>query len=110
MDRREMLSRAVTDCMREMYAKAQPSIDYDELLAKVESGEIIDTNENPVYNRHYLSMQEFDYIREKWADAYGLKPTWKPNIELLEDYLFDLCYNILGTNERKFMALTGEMG
>ena len=30
--------------------------------------------------------------------------------ELLEDYLFDLCYNIIGTNERKFMALTGEMG
>lgn len=30
--------------------------------------------------------------------------------ELLEDYLFDLCYNLLGTNERKFMALTGEMG
>lgn len=30
--------------------------------------------------------------------------------ELLEDYLFDLSYNILGTNERKFMALTGEMG
>lgn len=87
MDRREMLSRAVTDCMREMYAKAQPSIDYDELVEKVKSGEITDTNENPVYNRHYLSMQEFDYIREKWAEAYGLKPTWKPNIELLEDYL-----------------------
>lgn len=30
--------------------------------------------------------------------------------ELLEDYLFDLCYNLIGTNERKFMALTGEMG
>lgn len=30
--------------------------------------------------------------------------------ELLEDYLFDLCYNILGTQERKFIALTGEMG
>ncbi len=30
--------------------------------------------------------------------------------ELFEDYLFDLCYNILGTNERKFVALTGEMG
>lgn len=87
MDRREMLARAVTDCMREMYAKAQPSIDYDELIKKVKSGEIEDTNENPVYNRHYLSMQEFDYIREKWADAYGLKPTWKPNIELLEGYL-----------------------
>lgn len=87
MDRSEMLSRAVTDCMREMYAKAQPSVDYDELLEKVKSGEIVDTREDPVYNRYYLSMQEFDYIKEKWADAYGLKSTWKPNIELLENYL-----------------------
>lgn len=30
--------------------------------------------------------------------------------ELLEDFLFDLSYNILGTNERKFVAFTGEMG
>ena len=30
--------------------------------------------------------------------------------ELFEDFLFDLCYNLLGTNERKFIALTGEMG
>ena len=34
----------------------------------------------------------------------------KLTAELLEDYLFDLCYNMLGTNERKFIALTGEMG
>jgi len=30
--------------------------------------------------------------------------------DLLEEFLFDLSYNILGTNERKFVALTGEMG
>ena len=30
--------------------------------------------------------------------------------EVLEDFLFDLCYNMLGTNERKFLGLTGEMG
>jgi hypothetical protein len=30
--------------------------------------------------------------------------------DLLEDFLFDLSYNILGTNQRKFIALTGEMG
>lgn len=34
----------------------------------------------------------------------------KLTTELFEDYLFDLCYNIIGTNERKFVALTGEMG
>lgn len=31
-------------------------------------------------------------------------------VSVLEDFLFDLSYNILGTNERKFVALTGEMG
>lgn len=30
--------------------------------------------------------------------------------ELLEDFLADLSYNCVGTNERKFVALTGEMG
>lgn len=30
--------------------------------------------------------------------------------ELLEDFLFDLSYNLLGFNQRKFVALTGEMG
>lgn len=34
----------------------------------------------------------------------------KLTAELLEDFLSDLSYNILGTNERKFIALTGEMG
>lgn len=29
---------------------------------------------------------------------------------ILEDFLFDLSYNILGEGERKFVALTGEMG
>lgn len=30
--------------------------------------------------------------------------------ELLEDYLFDLTYNMIGVGDRKFIALTGEMG
>src|SRR5208337_1588396 len=30
--------------------------------------------------------------------------------DILEDFLFDLSYNILGASERKFVALTGEMG
>lgn len=30
--------------------------------------------------------------------------------DILEDFLYDLSYNILGADERKFVALTGEMG
>lgn len=31
-------------------------------------------------------------------------------MSLLDDFMFDLSYNILGQGERKFLALTGEMG
>lgn len=34
----------------------------------------------------------------------------KLTLDLLEDYLQDLSYNILGMTQRKFVALTGEMG
>jgi hypothetical protein len=34
----------------------------------------------------------------------------KLTTEVLEDFLFDLSYNIKGMGERKFIALTGEMG
>jgi hypothetical protein len=34
----------------------------------------------------------------------------KLTIDILEDFLMDLSYNMLGFGERKFIALTGEMG
>ena len=34
----------------------------------------------------------------------------KLTTDLLEDFLFNLSYNILAKGERKFVALTGEMG
>jgi hypothetical protein len=34
----------------------------------------------------------------------------KLTADILEDFLYNLSYNILGFGERKFMALTGEMG
>jgi hypothetical protein len=32
-------------------------------------------------------MEEFNYIKEKYIEAYRLKHQWNPNIELLESYL-----------------------
>ena len=59
LDRDEIIGRAYDDCMSEMYAKAQPSADFKQLVEDVKSGKIIDSNENPVYNRYYLSYEEF---------------------------------------------------
>lgn len=89
ISREKVLKQAIDGCMKEMYLKAQPSIDYDELIEKIKSGEIKDSAENPVYKRHYLSHKEFSYIKDKWATAYNLRTEWTSNIELLESYLKD---------------------
>jgi hypothetical protein len=87
LDRNVIIKRAIDECMEEMYLKAQPSVNFKELVQKVKSGEIEDSRDNPIYNRYYLSMEEFEYIRNKYVEAYGLKSHWIPNIELLESYL-----------------------
>ena len=65
------------------------------------STSLLGTNGRPVYIPAGLLQQIAPSNRRYYTE---LTP------ELLEDFLFDLSYNILGTNERKFVALTGEMG
>lgn len=84
---KDMLSVATHDCFKEMYAKAQPSADYDVLLQQKKDGLIEDSNENPIYSRYYLSQEEFIYIKDKYINKYNLKHTWIPNVELVESYL-----------------------
>ena len=86
LDRDVIIKRAIDECMEEMYLKAQPSVSYKELIEKVKSGEIEDSHENPVYNRYYLSQEEFEYIRNKYSEAYEFKPHWREDIEVLEEY------------------------
>jgi hypothetical protein len=86
MTRDDIFKEAVRNCYRELYRKAQPSADYDEIIEKVESGEIEDNDKNPVYKRYYLSMEEFTYIRDKYLDAYKMRNTWIPNIDVLKSY------------------------
>jgi hypothetical protein len=85
LTRESILEKAYHDCMKEMYAKAQPSVDYDQLLEDIKIGKI-NKNER-IYERYYLSKEEFDYILDKYIKAYNIKETWISNIEVLEDYL-----------------------
>ena len=87
IDRDVIIKRAIEECMEEMYLKAQPSANYKELIEKVKSKEIIDNSEDRVLDRYYLSQEEFEYIKNKYAEAYGFEPKWREYIEILEDYL-----------------------
>ena len=85
LTREEILNKAYHDCMCEMYAKAQPEADWDNIVEEYRTGKL--TKDDRVYERHYLSMDEFLYIRDKYKEAYNIKKTWRPNIEFLEELL-----------------------
>lgn len=87
LDRDIIIGRAIDECVEEMFLKAQPSVNFKELVERVKSGEVEDSQENPVYDRYYLSQKEFEYIKNKYAEAYDFKPRWIGHIEILEDYL-----------------------
>lgn len=85
MTRDNIISHAITECMREMYAKAQPSADYDKLVEDVKAGKI--GKDELVFNRHFLSHDEFNYILNKYIDMYRLREEWTSNVDLLIDYI-----------------------
>lgn len=87
INRDKILDEAYERCMEEMYLKSQPSVSYKQLVQDLKDGKIEDTPKNPIYNRYYLSQEEFLYIRDKYMKAYGLEEHWRPDIEILERYL-----------------------
>jgi len=87
LDRELVLSKAVEDCYREMFAKAQPAADWDNLIQEYKAGKIDEEKDGPVYNRHYLSMEEYIYILDKYLDAYHVKSEWNDHIDILKEYL-----------------------
>ena len=87
LTRKDVMIKAVMDCRTEMYAKAQPPLDYPDALRRIENGEQLDTNLDPLYERHYLSNEEFEYILDKYLTAYNMKRYWKDCVEVVERYL-----------------------
>ncbi|MBR5298530.1 MAG: hypothetical protein IKU29_11795 [Parabacteroides sp.] len=86
LDRDTIFERAYLECMTEMYEKAQPKANFIELRQKVKDGLMEDSPENPIYNRHYLSHEEFIYILNKYTDAYRFTAHFKDNMDVVRDY------------------------
>lgn len=103
LDRKEIMERAYDECLTEMYAKSQPSADYHQLIEDAKNGKI--GKDEKVYERYYLSRAEFEHIRNKYIEAYGLIEKWRPNIELLEQYLTEG-----GTKDKYIKSHTDEYG
>lgn len=87
LERDDILMEAVENCYREMFAKAQPMADWDNIIEEFRAGKI--SKDDRIYERHYLSAEEYTYIINKYISAYRIGAEWRSNIELLESYLKD---------------------
>lgn len=73
LSRRSLLEQVSEDCLREMYAKAQPSMDYDAIIAR--NKELLKNGAKKQdlpkdYEHCYLSQEECRYIFNKYIVAY----------------------------------------
>ena len=63
IDRSSVIEQAILECLTEMYAKVQPSADFNKLMESYKG-----TNK-PFYQWYYLSEEEFHYILNKYLEA-----------------------------------------
>ena len=105
LEREDVLCKAYEDCIREMFAKAQPAADFDNIIEEVKAGKIDEEKDGPIYDRHYLSHAEFTYILNKYMKAYRINSEWDEDVEVVEKYLSEG-----GTKDKYIDAYTDENG
>ena len=88
--------------LRQWYNTIDRQLVYSKFNANANgTTDLVGTNGRPVYIGSGLLQQIAPSNRQTYTTLTA---------DLLEDFLFNLSYNLLGMNERKFVALTGEMG
>lgn len=80
LSRDDIMSEAIHRCKKEMYAKAQPSVDYDLLLEQYKNG-----CKTRLYERYYLSNEELKYIVAKYVELYHFESKLSDHFDLLID-------------------------
>ena len=99
-DRRDMIDKAVIDCLDEMYRKSQPSITWDEVQEQAK-----ENPERRIWQEHYLSTKQYEEIQDKYMDMYRIGNEWNSNVSLVEEYLTKG-----GTKDKYIDAYTDEYG
>lgn len=75
----KILSEAVERCLAELYYFAQPSVENIEEAVKKEG----DSQDEPFYQKHYLSKEDYEYIIDKYIKMYNLEDYFKQDCNVL---------------------------
>ena len=84
INKRDILSKAIYECLIECYRWAQPSIDADKLIKE---NKIQEHPNDRFFERYYLSHENFKYIQETYVNAYKIKSNWEDHVDLLVKYI-----------------------
>lgn len=79
LSREDIIREAIHRCKKELYARAQPSVNYDELYEKYKG------SKERVYERYYLSREEILYVVDKYIKVYNLGDKFKDHCDLIID-------------------------
>lgn len=96
ISRQQILEESVHKCLRDMYLWSQPSIDIDYLIKMG----FKDNKKDPLYEQHYLSFDNFIYIKDCYIRAYRMKDDWNDDFELLINYLYKGGYKSIYTKDK----------
>lgn len=70
-------------CLKEMYARSQPSANLDNLLKEHFDRVVRGLEPERFYERYYLSYQECKYILDKYVKEWYLKDYWNEHLDLI---------------------------
>lgn len=98
--RGDIIEQAITECLNEMYIKSQPSITWENILAKAKK-----EPKRCIWQEHYLPNHLYERILERYKQMYRIGDEWTSNIELLEQYL-----NEGGNKDKYINSYTDENG
>lgn len=84
-DKDDFWDFAISKCLEEMYAVAQPPADYNEILKLAKDKK--EQKDTPFFQQHYLSEQEYTCIVNKYLDMLNIKSVWGDYTDIMIEYL-----------------------
>lgn len=87
----DIISEAIHRCKVELYKRAQPSADYNEIYQNYKKQHDEGKKIEAVYDRYYISQEEYQYVKDKYIKAYHLEDSFKLHCDIIIRDLIEGC-------------------
>ena len=73
MERRELLSRAVDECLKEIYSYAEPKVEWDDFIKEIS----IYSNKYKFWEQYHKAFSNREKYPEEWTKFQAINPQWE---------------------------------